>query len=354
MLQQCKIMEVCDFKEGGELEVAPFRTIQIHPTRKCNLSCLHCYSGSSPGMKEMLDIDALKRFLAMAFENGFNNISVSGGEPFLYTHLEELFKFTRSLGYQNTMASNGMLLPSERNQRILEYVDLIALSIDGKPALHDYIRGQKGAFDKMMKGVEVLRRLQKPFGFIHTVTPQSWNSLLWLGDFAYDNGAKLLQLHPLEMHGRAVEMLASQGVDDTLAHQAFILASYLRSKFNNKMVVQADLLHRDYLETFPETVNTFERNRAGEMVRLSDLFDTMIVEETGRILPVAYGFNPAFTIGNVYQLSAGMFDDFITAKLPGIKTVFYETFSKILLDKETDIVNWNELLVNESNLASTV
>ncbi len=347
-------MEACDCKEGGELRVAPFRTIQIHPTRKCNLSCLHCYSSSSPGMKEMLDIEALKRFLTMAYQNGFNNISISGGEPFLYTHLEELFKFTKQLGYQNTMASNGMLLPSERNRRILEYVDLIALSVDGKPALHDYIRGQKGAFDKMMKGVEVLQSLQKPFGFIHTVTPQSWDSLLWLGDFAYDNGAKLLQLHPLEMHGRAMEMLAGEEVDDTLAHQAFILASYLNSKFNNKMIVQADLLHRDYLETYPQTVNTFERCPTGGTVQLSDMFDTIIVEETGRVLPVAYGFNPAFTIGNVYNTSAGMFDDFIGAKLPDVKAVFYETIRKIILDKETDIVNWNELLVNESNLVHSI
>ncbi len=347
-------MKACDFKEGGELRVAPFRTIQIHPTRKCNLSCLHCYSSSSPGMKEMLDIEALKGFLAMAFENGFNNISVSGGEPFSYTHLEELFQFTKRLGYQNTMASNGMLLPSEKNKRILEYVDLIALSVDGKPELHDHIRGQQGAFDKMVKGVNVLQTLQKPFGFIHTVTPQSWDSLLWLGDLAYDNGAKLLQLHPLEMHGRALEMLAGESFDDTLAHQVFILSSYLRSKYNNKMVVQADLLHRDYLETFPETVNTFHRSCTNNSRRLSDIFDTIIVEETGRILPVAYGFNPAFTIGNVYNLQEGMFDNFIAAKLEDIKAIFKDTLHKIILNKAADIVNWNELLVNESNLVASL
>ena len=62
----------------------PFHTIQIHPTRKCNLSCLHCYSSSGPAYKEMLNVEALKIFLEYAYRNGFNNISVSGGEPFLY------------------------------------------------------------------------------------------------------------------------------------------------------------------------------------------------------------------------------------------------------------------------------
>jgi Fe-coproporphyrin III synthase len=147
-------------------KVEPFRTIQIHPTRKCNLACLHCYSSSSPNMKEMLDIEALKRFLEIAFAHGYNNISVSGGEPFLYSHLAEMLQFTKALGYQNTMASNGMLLQSDRNQRILENVDLIAISMDGPPELHDRIRGQKGAFDKTMKGVEVLQKMNKAYGFI--------------------------------------------------------------------------------------------------------------------------------------------------------------------------------------------
>ncbi len=133
-------MEIIEINERAEQKSDPFHTIQIHPTRKCNLTCLHCYSSAGPGFKEMLDVEALKRFLAYAYQHGFNNISVSGGEPFLYDGLEELFKYSRSLGYQNTMASNGMLLQSERNQRILEYVDLIAISLDGPEELHDQIR----------------------------------------------------------------------------------------------------------------------------------------------------------------------------------------------------------------------
>jgi MoaA/NifB/PqqE/SkfB family radical SAM enzyme len=299
----------------------------------------------------MLDIEALKRFLTYAYEHGFNNISVSGGEPFLYNKLEELFKFSHSLGFQNTMASNGMLLPSERNQRILEYVDLIAISIDGPEELHDYIRGQKGAYEKMMKGVEVLKSHQKSFGFIHTVTSQSWKSLLWLGEVAYEKGARLLQLHPLEMYGRALEQLSDLSIDDTLAHQTFILAHYLKSKYIDDMVVQLDLLHRDYLEEFPQIVNAFERQCASKG-RISDLFDTIIIEETGRILPIAYGIDPKFTIGNVYNFKSSLFDEFITEKVPRLKNLYTQTLDKIFLNKEIDIVNWNELIVNESRMAS--
>ncbi len=330
----------------------PFRTIQIHPTRKCNLACLHCYSYSSPNMKEMLDIEALKRFLEIAFENGYNNISVSGGEPFLYSHLEEMLKFSRSLGYQNTMASNGMLLNSERNQRILEFVDLIAISLDGPPELHDKIRGQKGAFEKTMKGVEVLKRHEKAFGFIHTITPESWQSLIWIADFAFENGGKLFQLHPLEMQGRANEAMLGNEIDDTLAHQAYILASYLKSKYANKMIVQLDLLHRDYIEAFPQVVNVFDRN-CSQNKQIANLLDTIIVEETGKIIPIAYGFDNTFQLGNVHNFTKLDFLKYANEKLPILKKLYQQSIDNVINNKNIDIVNWNEILVNESlNLAS--
>ncbi|PWT72358.1 MAG: hypothetical protein C5B59_15925 [Bacteroidetes bacterium] len=337
----------CLITEKDDQEVVPFRTIQVHPSRKCNLSCLHCYSSSGPTMKAMLDIDALKKFLEYAYQNGFNNLSVSGGEPFLYDHLKELFSFSKKLGYRNNMVSNGMLLVSARNREILEYVDLIAISIDGKKELHDYIRGQDGAYEKMLQGVEVLRAQNKAWGFIHTITPQSWDSLLWLGAFAFEQGAKLLQLHPLEMYGRASTQMADMTLQDTLRHQAYILANYLQAKYAGKMIIQLDLLHRDYLEAFPQVVNSFDR-MCSKKGRLPDLLDNLVVEETGRIIPVAYGFNPVFSIGNVHDFGNHLFQQFIEEKIPDIRSLYFDTLVKILSNKEMDIINWSEILVKES------
>jgi Fe-coproporphyrin III synthase len=334
---------------GREGTPAPdrHRTIQIHPTLQCNLACLHCYSSSAPHHRDALSLDALKPFLVSAYEEGFNAIAVSGGEPFLYRDLEALLAFTREVGYRNTLASNGMLLGSERAQRILDYVDLIALSVDGPPDLHDYIRGQKGAFDKMLRGAELLRAMQKPFGFIHTVTPQSWESLLWLGTFAEAQGAKLLQLHPLEMYGRATQTLGGSVLDDTLYHQIFILANYLRSKYADRMFVQLDLLHREYLREFPQAVSAFTRECSAKG-RVSDLFDTLVVDETGRISPVAYGFAPELSVGYFTNFNVHTFSDFLQDKVPVIEAVFKETLDKILQDEDRDVINWNELVIAES------
>ena len=36
------------------------RFLQVHPTRRCNLRCLHCYSSSGPDQREELPLAMLR------------------------------------------------------------------------------------------------------------------------------------------------------------------------------------------------------------------------------------------------------------------------------------------------------
>jgi Fe-coproporphyrin III synthase len=337
-------METCQLEHGAATQVAPFRTIQIHPTKNCNLTCLHCYSYSSPGHKEHLDLESLKNFLSFAFQKGYNNISVSGGEPFLYPHLKELLQFTKQIGFQNSVASNGMLLKSAKNQEILQYIDLIAFSIDGPEALHDHMRNFKGAYRKMLEGVEIVRKRQMAFGFIHTISQESWLHLIDLADFCHAQGASLFQLHPLELFGRATETLANNQLDELLRHKAYILAHYLKDKYFTQMIVQLDLLHKDYLKDFPAIVNSFERECA-QRRDFSSIFDNLIIEENGAISPICYGFNSNYSVGTVQGFKETIFEDYLEKNGLQIKNFFSETLKTIENDPENDIVNWNEVLL---------
>src|SRR4051794_24869360 len=120
-----------------------------------------------------------------------------------------------------------MLLKSEKAKRILKNLDLVAISIDGEEAVHDEIRNLPGAFRKMVEGVEILKDLGTSFGFIHTITEQSWQKLFWLSEFAYAKGAKLLQLHPLELTGRAATDFNYLVPSQESLHKVFIIGNYL-------------------------------------------------------------------------------------------------------------------------------
>ena len=66
--------------------------IQLHPTRRCNLRCLHCYSLSGPEARDVLSETTLAETLTDARAQGYAVASFSGGEPVLYPGLGHLLR----------------------------------------------------------------------------------------------------------------------------------------------------------------------------------------------------------------------------------------------------------------------
>ena len=181
--------------------VAP--VLQVHPTRRCNIACAHCYSASGPSVREELPVELLSNCLADAAALGYRQLAVSGGEPLLYKPLPELLAAARRLGLLTTVTSNGMLLTPRRFDPIAGLVDVLAISIDGRPAEHDEIRRREGAFARTIGNLEVVRASGVPFGFIFTLTQYNVDSLEFVVRLAAAEGARSVQVHPLTLVGRA-------------------------------------------------------------------------------------------------------------------------------------------------------
>jgi Fe-coproporphyrin III synthase len=325
------------------------RIVQIHPTLRCNLACAHCYSSSAPGGKDGLSAEDLKPFLAAAREQGYDVVSLSGGEPFLYRDLEKLVDFAKSLDFKVNTATNGMLFGSERAKRILEKLDVIAISIDGQPELHDLLRLSAGAFDKMLEGIEVMQKMQKQFGLIHCVTPKSWEQLFWLGEFAYKKGASLLQLHPLEMSGRATETLGDWKTDQMLLHRAWIMGQFLVEKYQESMFVQLDWFHKRQIEQDPNGVWSYPNSPLP--TDFSEWLPILNVRETGMVTPLCYGFSDHFSLGNVRNVASNphFFNNFREKKGDELAALFEKVWFGIVQDDENDLIPWSELIEHESH-----
>ena len=183
------------------------RIIQIHPTRRCNLQCRHCYSSSGPRERGEIDPALLFDLLDDGVAEGYGVVSFSGGEPVLYPHLADVLDGAGERGMFRTLTSNGMLLDGPRLDAITGRVDLLAISLDGVPGSHDALRGD-GAFAAMERRLQGVRAAGISFGFIFTLTQDNVGELPWVARFAVDQGASLLQVHPLEEAGRAaIEMI---------------------------------------------------------------------------------------------------------------------------------------------------
>jgi len=121
----------------------PHRPIvaQIIPTRRCNLSCSYCneFDRSS----DPVPLEDLRQRIDKLAELGTAIITLSGGEPLLHPHVDEIVHHIRRRGAIATLITNGYLLTSATIEKLnAAGLDSMQINIDGQLATH-YLYGFK-------------------------------------------------------------------------------------------------------------------------------------------------------------------------------------------------------------------
>jgi Fe-coproporphyrin III synthase len=317
--------------------------IQIHPTRRCNLSCLHCYSTSSPRERDQLGAETIIESLNSAYRQGYRTASFSGGEPMLCADLGALLRHAKSLGMGTTVTSNGMLLTAERLKMLQGCTDVLAISLDGLPETHDRMRDCPGAFQRMAANLEAVRASGVDFGFIFTLTLHNVNEAAWAADFALGQGAKLFQIRPLEEVGRAAEALAGCRPDELESAYAYLEAERIRGRFGNRLFVQLDLFHRDLVERVPERF--YAETEWPAATNLAQCVSPIVIEADGTVSPIGYGFGRRFTIGRLPDRSL---DDLAREWMSNVYPAFRElcrgVYRQACRPSPLPFINWYEML----------
>ncbi len=86
----------------------------------------------------------------------------------------------------------------------------------------------------MAKNLEYLRQVKISFGFIFTLTLFNLDELAWVAQFAREQGARLLQVHPLEEEGRAGSELHGAAPDELEIAHAFIEVARLQKMYSGQ------------------------------------------------------------------------------------------------------------------------
>ncbi len=318
--------------------------LQLHPTKRCNLRCLHCYSNSAPTERDEQDVSRLMGAIADAAAQGYRVVSISGGEPLLYSALPSLLVEARRHGLHTTVTTNGLLLDNRRIQLLSGQVDFLAISLDGAPELHNYIRNAPRAFETMHKRLDPLRRSGLPFGFLFTLTHQNISDLGWVAEFSVAEGAELLQVHPLEETGRAQTALAGSAPTDIDVTLAWLLAQRLKEKFAGRLRIHLDLLDRDALRTscFRSCARTIPAS--GQCTQqLADFISPLVIESEGTVVPLQYGFPRAYALGNLNSISLeNMAHSWFTQPQSPLETLYERVLYMLCQPAELPFVNWYE------------
>lgn len=320
-----------------------FRVLQLHPTRRCNLRCLHCYSSSAPEERGELDAALLRDALTDAAAEGYNVAGFSGGESILYKELSSVLDHAHACGFTTTVTSNGMLLDERRIEALRGRADVLAISIDGVPESHNRIRGSNRAFVAMVSRLEGVRASGIKFGFIFTLTQYNLDELGWVANFAVGQGAKLLQIHPLEDVGRAIVGMPDSRPDETECAYAYFAARRLQEQYAGRISVQLDLAHREMVRENPGSVFAQEYDSSDLDCGLGDLISPLVIETDGTIVPVGFGFAREYSLGSLKQ---GRLREFaVTWKrttYPKLRRLFREVFEEETSPREFPCFNWYE------------
>lgn len=111
-------------------------TVVLH--NGCNLSCRHCSLASSPPLQ--LSAEAVLAWLRSIYGRGARMLFFEGGEPLLWRDggydLQALISEARKIGFHSVGYTSNGTLP------LCGDADIISVSIDGPPSVHDRIRGE--------------------------------------------------------------------------------------------------------------------------------------------------------------------------------------------------------------------
>jgi len=190
-----------------------------------------------------------------------------------------------------------MMLDARRVRMLEQHADLVAISLDGTPESHAEMRGSPHAYDAMVRHLPNLRRSGIPFGFIFTLTFHNVDELEWVARFAINQGAGLLQIHPLEPVGRARHLLSESIPDLQENEYALLEASRLRDQYGDQIQIQLDLATWPAIHDHPEKVFADGAPRAD--ASLADLVAPLVLQTDGVVAPLRYGFPRRWCLGNL-------------------------------------------------------
>lgn len=156
--------------------------IDILSNYTCNFKCIYCYSaaGRSSQQAKFEDIKAVIDYLFKSGKKQINPYIINfsgGGEPLLSFPLIQqtisyIHEVTAGTDYRYSLGvvTNGSLLTEDIALYFKENVVDVAVSFE---ILEDLQNKERGSYDKVSKNIDMLNRLEVPFGIRTTFTLES-------------------------------------------------------------------------------------------------------------------------------------------------------------------------------------
>ena len=294
----------------------------------CNLDCHYCYyldkaeiyHGRQPRMSEQVLETLTKQYIE---SNDVPEVTFNwhGGEPLVmgldfYRKAVELQqKYAGGKIVHNTLQTNGTLIIPEWADFFRENDFLIGISIDGPADIHDQFRKDKGGqntFDKVMRGVNLLRQRGVQFNTMTTVNKASEGRGAEVYRFLKSIGSRYMQFMPVVEH--VMYLVDLQGCIQKNA-RPYIVSPETPGAYLARWSVSSQGFGRFMCDIFDEWwrsdvgryfVNIFDATLAGycgaqpgSCAYAATCGGNLVVEHNGDVYPCDHFVYPEYFSGNI-------------------------------------------------------
>lgn len=186
--------------------------ITLFLTHRCNLRCKMCGQWGEGGITKKQGSVYIKEELPLAELQSLvdditifrPNITLFGGEPFLYTHCLDLIRYIKRKELHCLIITNGSILEKIAEEIVDSGLDELNVSLDGQSALHDEIRGMPGLYNTIVSGLkqvgkykEALKRKLPLINLQCTINRYNYQHLEQMLEVAKETKADSLTYHHL-------------------------------------------------------------------------------------------------------------------------------------------------------------
>jgi uncharacterized protein len=296
----------------------------------CNLDCTYCYYLEKEnlfpkGENFRMQPEVLEAYIRQYIESQNTHevtFAWQGGEPTLLgldyfrkiVDLEKKYSAGRVIN--NTLQTNGTLLTDEWCQFFRDHHFLIGLSIDGPRHLHDTYRldkGQKPTFDRVMRGLELLKKHQVEFNTLTVISASNAKHPIEVYDFLRDIGSGYIQFIPL-VERLPAPSAKSLGLDfaeppEQGQSESPVTRWSVPSEMYGDFLIQIfdAWVRRDvgkvFVQMFDVSLGIWSGHGPGLCLFLKDCGEGLALEHNGDLYSCDHFVYPKFQLGNIMNES---------------------------------------------------
>jgi radical SAM protein with 4Fe4S-binding SPASM domain len=186
--------------------------LKVEVTHRCDLNCIHCSSDALPSNYAEMSLENCVCIVSQAAQMGAKEISLSGGEPLIWPHINDAVATAVASGLQVTIYtsgnSNGF---KEKAERILSLgVQRLIFSMYGASASsHERVTRIPGSFERTLRAMSDAREIGLATEVHFVPMSSNYGELKGVAILSKELGASVVSVLRLVPQGRAA-LLRSQ------------------------------------------------------------------------------------------------------------------------------------------------